>query len=185
MPKRVDHEQRRREITGALWEIARAEGLGAVTLRRVAAEAGMSMNLVQYYFPAKEEMLEYGLRHLIEVASDRLRGEIEAASGPRAVLRAALLGLLAVDERSRLLTAVHHAYLAHAITDARVAALLNRIPRELAGQLAPALDHPAALTEVDGLLAMVTGLALGLLVGTYTTAEAVALVDHRLTTLFG
>ncbi|MGC7102396.1 TetR/AcrR family transcriptional regulator [Amycolatopsis lurida] len=185
MPKRVDHEQRRREITGALWEIARTDGLRAVTLRRVAAEAGISMNLVQYYFPAKEEMLRYGLAHLIEAASARLKTEIEAASGPRAVLRAALLGLLPVDERSRLLSAVHHAYLAYSITDPEMAALLNRIPRELAEQLALAIDHPSALTEVDGLVAMVTGLAMGLLVGSYTTDEAVAQVDYRLHALFG
>ncbi|AXB44561.1 TetR/AcrR family transcriptional regulator [Amycolatopsis albispora] len=184
MPKRVDHQLRRREITGALWEIARADGLAGVTLRRVAAEVGISMNLVQYYFPTKDELLTCGLQHLIEAASARLKAEIEAASGPRAVLRAALVGLLPVDDRSRLLTAVHHAYLAHAITDPAMAALLNRIPRELAEQLAPTVDHPHALTEVDALLAMVTGLALGLLIGTYTQDEAIAQIDHRLAALF-
>lgn len=195
VPKRVDHEQRRAQITEALWQVARREGLPAVTLRRVAAEAGISMNLVQYYFPAKEEMLRYSLDRLVRQASDRMRSEIAAHGGgdPRAALRACLLAMLPVDERGRLLTAVHHAYVAYGMVDPELAALSNRIPRELADQLTPMLE-PAlgeagagvdAARELDGLIAMVAGLAPGILVGTYSADEAVALVDYRLGRIFG
>jgi AcrR family transcriptional regulator len=49
VPRRVDHEQRRRQITDALLRIAGTRGLQAVTMREVAAEAGVSLRLVQYY----------------------------------------------------------------------------------------------------------------------------------------
>ncbi|NLZ97477.1 MAG: TetR family transcriptional regulator, partial [Micrococcus sp.] len=50
MPKIVDHEQRRRELAQAIWSIIALRGLSAVTLRSVAAEAGVSMGTVQHYF---------------------------------------------------------------------------------------------------------------------------------------
>ena len=43
MPKRVDHDERRRQIVRALWRITERGGLGAVSFREVAAEAGVSV----------------------------------------------------------------------------------------------------------------------------------------------
>ncbi|MFF5991689.1 TetR/AcrR family transcriptional regulator [Prauserella flavalba] len=197
MPKRVDHEQRRREIAEALWRVAAVEGLRAVTLRRVAAEAGISMNLVQYYFTTKDEMVRYGLARLTEVASARIQAELAEvlpSRDPKAILRACLVGVLPVDEHSRRLSTVHGAYLTLSITDPEIAALNNRIPHELASRLVPVLTtaqdrgtvHKGldVRRELDSLLAMVSGLAPGILIGTYTAAEAVELVDYRLDRLF-
>ena len=41
MPKIVDHEARRAELAEAVWRLASRDGLEAVTLRGVAAEAGL------------------------------------------------------------------------------------------------------------------------------------------------
>jgi AcrR family transcriptional regulator len=46
VPKRVDHDERRRQLTDALLRIAGTRGLRAVTMREVAAEAGVSLRLV-------------------------------------------------------------------------------------------------------------------------------------------
>ena len=61
MPKRVDHEVRRKQIAEALVRIAGQRGLHAVGMRDVAAEAGISLRLVQYYFQTKEKLLQIGL----------------------------------------------------------------------------------------------------------------------------
>lgn len=37
-----------------------------------------------------------------------------------------------------------------------------------------------ALVELESLIAMASGLAVGVLIGSYTAEEAVAFVDHRL-----
>lgn len=69
MPKRVDHEERRAQIAEALVRVAARRGLHAVGMRDVAAEAGVSLRLVQYYFETKENLLFYGLQHLAHAAS--------------------------------------------------------------------------------------------------------------------
>jgi AcrR family transcriptional regulator len=43
VPKRVDHEERRRQIADALLRAAAARGLHATGMREVAAEAGVSL----------------------------------------------------------------------------------------------------------------------------------------------
>ena len=45
MPKRVDHEKRRRQTAGALLRTAATCGLHATGMREVAAEAGVSRRL--------------------------------------------------------------------------------------------------------------------------------------------
>ncbi|MFB8061103.1 TetR family transcriptional regulator, partial [Kitasatospora purpeofusca] len=50
MTARVDHEERRRQIAEALLRIADTQGLQSASMRAVAAEAGVSLRLVQYYF---------------------------------------------------------------------------------------------------------------------------------------
>lgn len=44
MPKKVDHEVRRRHIAEALHRIIDRDGLDAVSLREVATEAGVSIS---------------------------------------------------------------------------------------------------------------------------------------------
>ncbi|MGE2771299.1 TetR family transcriptional regulator [Rhodococcus sp. 1.20] len=55
MPRLVDHEVRQREITDAVRRVIVDGGLAAVTFQSVAAEAGISVRLVQYYFGTKRE----------------------------------------------------------------------------------------------------------------------------------
>jgi AcrR family transcriptional regulator len=192
VPKRVDHEERRRTIIRALWRIATEDGLPAVTLRRVAATAGISMNLVQYYFTTKDAMIRQGLERVVDAAVVRMTAEVEAAreSGDAAaILRAALVGGLPLDDTSRETSAVYYAYLLYAITDESTREIVRNIPRDLASQLAPLMDEArpadiAPLAEVESLIALTTGVAVGVLVGSYTAAEAVALIDYRVDRLF-
>ena len=67
MPKRVDHEERRRQIADALLRTAATRGLHATGMREVAAEAGVSLRLVQYYFGTKEELLLFAMQQLAEL----------------------------------------------------------------------------------------------------------------------
>ncbi|MEV4316666.1 TetR family transcriptional regulator C-terminal domain-containing protein [Actinocrispum sp. NPDC049592] len=188
MPKRVDHEQRRREITHALWRIATEDGLKAVTLRRVAAEAGISMNLVQYYFSTKDQMVRYSLDEIIKVAVAQMTKEIDAAKetgDPRAILRAAMAGMLPVDEGRRQTSIVYCAYMLYAVTDEEIRAVVSGIPRALAPQLTPLVQAPDPLAEVESLIALTSGLAVGILVASYTPDEALGFLDYRLDQLFG
>ncbi|WP_200301736.1 TetR/AcrR family transcriptional regulator [Streptomyces adelaidensis] len=87
MPRRVDHTQRRTEIAEALVRVAGRRGLHAVGMREVAAEAGVSLRLVQYYFETKEKLLLFVLEQLTERFGERVSERLRAAgdasgSGP-------------------------------------------------------------------------------------------------------
>ena len=45
----------------ALWRITRRQGWDAISLRNVAAEAGVSMGMVQHYFTTKDQMLRFAV----------------------------------------------------------------------------------------------------------------------------
>ena len=81
MPKRVDHEERRRQIADALLRVAATRGLHATGMREVAAEAGVSLRLVQYYFGTKEELLLAAMQYLAVRFSARAVARFRAASG--------------------------------------------------------------------------------------------------------
>ena len=73
VPKRVDHEERRRQIADALLRTAATRGLHATGMREVAAEAGVSLRLVQYYFGTKEELMLVAMQHLAAQFAERGR----------------------------------------------------------------------------------------------------------------
>jgi AcrR family transcriptional regulator len=76
VPKRVDHEERRRQIADALLRTAATRGLHATGMREVAAEAGVSLRLVQYYFGTKEELLLAAMQHLAVQFAERAMARI-------------------------------------------------------------------------------------------------------------
>ena len=89
MPKVVDHEERRAELAAAVWRLASSDGLEAVTVRRVAEEAGWSTGAVVHYFADKEELLLFAF----STVADRVRtparrggGADDRAARPRARL---------------------------------------------------------------------------------------------------
>jgi AcrR family transcriptional regulator len=197
VPKRVDHDERRREIAEALFRIAATQSLQAVTLRAVAAEAGISMFQVQYYFPAKEQMLQYAWRRITELGAERAGRDITEAlqtGDERAVIRACLLAVLPADERSRMLCAVQIAYFAVDVTrggqDPDQQAMLPHLVRLVAGQLEQAQqrgDVPAHVDtqlEADALATMTAGLLSSILVEAYDTEQATRIIDYRLGHLF-
>jgi AcrR family transcriptional regulator len=188
MPKRVDHQQRRREIAAALARCARLHGLHSIGFREVAAEAGISVNLVQYYFPSKTELLVGGLAHLRERMSERLRARLAALpdpDDPAARVRTIVRELLPDDDVSTNLYTVHAAYAALALTDDALAAQPHtagpdELQPELAGLLAKAAPGRDPEQAAVTLLALGTGLAAYLVSGYLTLERATAALDAQL-----
>jgi TetR/AcrR family transcriptional regulator, transcriptional repressor of bet genes len=50
VPRSADHDARRSDLAAAAWRLVADGRVEAVSLRSVAAEAGVSMGRVQYYF---------------------------------------------------------------------------------------------------------------------------------------
>jgi AcrR family transcriptional regulator len=201
VPKRVDHEERRRQIADALLRAAAARGLHATGMREVAAEAGVSLRLVQYYFGTKEELLLAGMQHLAarfgEGAMTRIK-RIKKTGGqasPRDVIAAILAEALPADDERRTFAVLNAAYFALSLTDPALAiaplvknsdAVIDVVAAQLRAAQA-AGDTPAHLNpdaEALGLLAMAHGLSLSVLSGQSSAEQAQAVIDYHLARLF-
>jgi AcrR family transcriptional regulator len=201
VPKRVDHEERRRQIADALLRVAAARGLHATGMREVAAEAGVSLRLVQYYFGTKEELLLAGMQYLAarfgQGAMTRIRRikETGAQAGPREVTAAILTEALPVDDDRRTFAALNAAYFALALTDPALAigplarnsnAVIDVVAAQLRSAQA-AGDTPAGLdpdAEALGLLAMAHGLGVSVLGDQSSAERAQGVIDYHLDRLF-
>lgn len=69
-------ESRRARIADAVLELGSREGIERVTLRAVAAEAGVSMGQIQHYFASREDMLLYAVTHGMQGMERRIRERI-------------------------------------------------------------------------------------------------------------
>lgn len=196
MPKSVDHEERRRAIAEAVFEVIGTHGLEAVSLRDVAAQAGVSMGAVQHYFGSKEEMLLFAVGHMRDRALARMKEELSAVSEPtvRETTRAAARVMLPIGEPGRQEAVVAGAFYSVATVNPVYAeplregyARLLRTSRETlraAQQAGEVADDVNADREAAMLFFMVQGLIGPILIGVLSPAEALALVDHQLDRLF-
>lgn len=100
MPKIVDHDQRRRDLAEAAWRVAVRSRLGDLTLRAVAAEAGVSTGILAHYFADKEALIVHALHTAVESLTARYT-EQAAKLGPWETLRAALQEVLLLDAERR------------------------------------------------------------------------------------
>jgi len=89
---------REAELTDALLRVATERGLDAVSVREVAAAAGVSIGTVQHYFPTKTAMLEAAMAHMTAAVTDRIQA-LDRTGSVRDVTRRVLLELLPLDER--------------------------------------------------------------------------------------
>src|ERR671915_6847 len=144
MPKIVDHEQRREELAAAVWRLASREGLDAVTIRGVAAEAGWVGRRVAV---AREESGE-----------------------PLEVARALLAIGLPLDDERRDETRLWFAFLGLALTRPPLARAQRLAYRSWRRMVADALRGAQEQGDIDedvdvereaaGLVALVDGLAV-------------------------
>jgi AcrR family transcriptional regulator len=102
MPKLVDHDARREAIAEALWRVAERDGVEAISMRAVAAEAGWSTGVVAHYFSGKDDLLAFAFRLAGDRAGARSRRRAAAARGPLRALRALLAEYLPTDDERRL-----------------------------------------------------------------------------------
>jgi TetR/AcrR family transcriptional regulator, transcriptional repressor of bet genes len=197
VPKQVDHQERRGRIADALWAVAERDGIAATTVRHVAAEAGVSVGMVQHYFSTKDEMLLFALRWVGEEFGAAITAGVGALPEPRdpyEVVRIVLTSRLPLDPRGRIYVQALVAWLGRAIANPELARYMlegTRLLRDyLADQLrlaqrsgrVPARFDPPR--TADGLLAFADGLSSHLLQGLHTPDEALAVLGEYLDRIF-
>ncbi|HEX2313638.1 MAG TPA: TetR/AcrR family transcriptional regulator [Thermomonospora sp.] len=186
-----EYGRRRAELLEALLEIAARRGLDEVSVREVAAQAGVSPAKVQYYFRTKDEMLLLAYRHVAELLEAR-SAAVPTDLGTIAYLREQALTWLPRDAAGTALVRVWVAFTARTLVSAELAAVearhragLHADVREVvrrgvvSGELAPGTDDDL---EATLFLALLDGLVLRLLCepGTFAHEQAVATLDAHL-----
>ena len=183
-------------LAEAVFAVIAERGFAAVSLRDVAAQAGVSMGAVQHWFTTKDDMLRFALDHMRTRVLGRLQDRLGRLADPgrRDLLEAGLEVMLPLDEAGRQEACVNVAFVGLATTDPGYADVLRLGYQRLvdgskaqlraaaaAGELAPGVDPDG---EAVALYFLAQGLIAPLLVGMLTPAEARAVLHTRLDQLF-
>lgn len=68
----VPREERKARLAESTWRIILDQGISAVSVRTVAAEAGMAVGSLRHLFPAQAELLEFSAELMVERAAARV-----------------------------------------------------------------------------------------------------------------
>ena len=85
VPQQARGEERRERILSATLAVIGRAGIGAVTHRSVAEEAGVPLGSLTYWFATKDDLLREALRRFVAEEAERLRGvaaQLDADAGP-------------------------------------------------------------------------------------------------------
>ncbi|BBY42641.1 TetR family transcriptional regulator [Mycolicibacterium celeriflavum] len=169
MPKLIDRDGRRREIAEAVWRIVVRDGVSAVSIRDVAAEAGLAVGSVRHVFSTKAELLQYSMALVHEQARERVQKHF-ALQDPRKLAEAVLAEMMPLDDHRRVEMAVNMAVVTESPSDPslrRVALDAQHAVADACRGVLAVLQHAKLIRddvdldyEADRLHALVDGLAL-------------------------
>lgn len=195
MPRVADHDARRRQVAEAVEQLIADDGLDGVTVARTAAAAGISVGLVQHYFPSKDDMLLHTftvVRNRIEqrVIVDAQRAD-DAGARIEQILLAGLSDMLPFDDARRRECRVVLAFTGRTVDSPQLAEALRASNGHLRTLLAQAIRNGKECGEVPRATAEHTEAVRvfahldGLVLHSYTDPETMpleaakaALADH-------
>ncbi|PVW01893.1 TetR family transcriptional regulator [Microbacterium sp. Gd 4-13] len=183
MPKIVDHEQRRTEITRGLWDVISDRGIEGVTYGAVAQATGVSVGRVQHYFTSKENLIHAGCQAIVDRAS-RLYTERVRGLNPWQALLDLLTEPIPHTESFKRGSAVWYAYLARGVVDPAIGAIIVEASRGTVDEAASLLRTAGAPpAEAVRLVSLSNGLTQRVLVGAMTADEAIPVLRNEITCL--
>lgn len=196
-PTLIDHEDRRRALAEAAWRVLLRDGVAALSVRTVAAEAGVSAGSLRHVLPRQDDLLVISLEHVQRNARARIRALPDHLSGG-ARARAIAHELLPLDDERRaelevqisLITVAFANAALRAVRDAANAAVLGACQHMIAlidkerGTTA-ASSSPDRERDARRLHALLDGLAAHLVQAPalLSPEDAVAILDDHLAQL--
>lgn len=196
VPRQVDHKARRDQIAEALLDIVADHGLEAISVRAVAAQAGVSTGRIQHYFANKDALLAYAIEYQDWLVQQRWNEQAWPGGEPtpREALRWVLLETIPRDDRRRREWLVGVAYLIRMLANPTLRALyVDGLPRlyqlladlvrtaQEAGDIAPDRDPDR---EAELLFGLADSQGPPVVLGLRTPEQATAAIDYYLDHLF-
>lgn len=126
MPKIVDHDERRRVIVEALWRVVARDGAHEVSVRHVAAEAGMPKSSIGHYVGTMPQLLGLAVDQLVQDNTDYLMS-LDLLSLDADKATEVLYTLVPVSERRRHMSGVWLLLASQAGADGDFAEVLHRL----------------------------------------------------------
>ncbi|MBT2896309.1 TetR/AcrR family transcriptional regulator [Streptomyces sp. McG3] len=184
MPRVIDTDERNRRVAEAAWRVLVREGIPALSVRKVAAEAGLPPSSLRYTFPTQASLRIRAYDMVVERLADRVAAIAPGADWARAVL----LELLPLDEPRRLEMEITVVLGTAAMADGDLRATHRRAHqavRDLCERVVRVLGvgPEDVRVETERLHAMVDGLALHMIRQGEGTDWAVRVVDTHLASL--
>ncbi len=121
----IDSPSRRRELGEALWRVVLREGIEAASVRKVAAEAGISNGSLRHVFPSQSELLAFAMQLIIDEVRRRVAA-VDASGDVRDVVERRLHSLLVLDDETRAVFDVWLAFASRARVDASLRPLRDQ-----------------------------------------------------------
>ena len=193
MPKQVDHHARRLDLLDALMRITRRDGWEGVSLRKVAAEAGVSMGMVQHYFGTKDEMLRFAIEMMAEDVRQRIRervADLPQPPAPRVLVETVLSEMIPRASRRQTETEGAAVWMRRFLLSPESLASLGKSAEELRAGLTQQIllarpgDQAGAERDAGGLIALIDGLIFNIVVGQLNEDSATEILRAQLDYIF-
>jgi AcrR family transcriptional regulator len=197
VPKQVDHEARRQQLLEALMRITRRDGWDAISLRKVAAEAGVSMGMVQHYFSTKDEMLRFAIEMMAEDTRQRIRrrvADLPQPPTPRLLVETVLTEMIPRTSRRETEAEAAKVWIRRVDLRPESRAVLRQgaadVKAGLTGQLLiaraaePSYTQADAERDADALIALLDGLIFNIVAGLQSAESATTVLKGQLDYLF-
>ena len=170
-PRRGVAPERRAAIVAATTRCLARDGYAGLTMKRVAAEVGLSQGILHYYFADKRAILAAAALAVTDDLDRRVAEAARGARGARARLRALVRACLEVAAKDREAWTVFIEFWGETLHDPELAALNARtyartrrlIGRLVAAGIAEGVFRRAPVEEASAIiLAVLDGMSLQL-----------------------
>lgn len=168
VPRTIDRDARKAQLAEAVWRIIVERGIGAVSVRSVADEAGVVVGSLRHVFPTRAELLEFSARLMVDRATARIRA-VPPSKDPVQFALAVLRHLLPLEPDSRAEFDVNLALIAESHALPSLVTIRDYAARELEELCHQAVEllsgrprDDVTLAAARRLHALVDGLALHL-----------------------
>ena len=116
----------------ALWRVVLRRGFEAASVRKVAAEAGISAGSLRHVFPSQSELLAFAMQLIIDEVTRRVAAA-DDSGGVRAAVECRLQSLLVLDPETRAVIDVWLAFAARARVDESLRPLRDQTHGDVRG----------------------------------------------------
>ena len=112
----IDTQSRRRELGEALWRVVLRDGIEAASVRKVAAEAGISKGSLRHVFPTQSELLAFAMQLIVDEVTSRVEA-VDVSGDVREAVEQHLHSLLVLDPDTRAVFDVWLSFVGRARVD--------------------------------------------------------------------